>query len=167
MRRGRRFRLDGAMSAFDGVVSVASPCKQPWETMRGDSRVRFCAACAKHVYSLDGLTTAEVRDLVIRKEGKVCWRFFVRTDGTVLTKDCPVGVRRVRQKLLAAVVTAAALVLSSTAAALREAGAWNLSQWLGAKSAQLAVPAPLKSPAPKGEWLSGKRVTHFGENNAY
>jgi hypothetical protein len=117
-----------------GVISVASPCKASWEQMAGDPNVRFCGACSKNVYSLDNLTTEEVRQLIVEKEGKLCWRFFVRRDGTVLTKDCPVGIKRVRQRMFAAIATACALVASSAAVVLRSGGFWGSSQSLGAWS---------------------------------
>lgn len=122
------------MKTFDGVLSVASPCRQKWDEMQGDARVRFCGACSKNVYSLDGMTTAEVRELIVSTEGRLCWRFFVRRDGTVLTRDCPVGLRRVRQRMFGAIATAVALLAASTAGVLREGGLWGLSQKLGAWS---------------------------------
>jgi hypothetical protein len=159
------------MNDFDGVVSVASPCKQHWEEMEGDRQVRFCGVCAKNVYSLDGLTTAQVRELVLSKEGKLCWRFFVRSDGTVRTKDCPVGLRRARQKVFASILTAAALLAASAAGLLREAGFWNLSTKLGAWSEQVkvgAIPPPaLTAPDQKSQWLMGGKRTTFDANNAY
>jgi hypothetical protein len=37
---------------------------------------------------------AEAERLVVEKEGRLCVRFHRRADGTVLTRDCPVGLRR-------------------------------------------------------------------------
>ncbi len=143
-----------AMDPTLGVISVASPCRQSWEGMTGGAHVRFCGACEKNVYQLDGLTTDEVRALIIEKEGKLCWRFFVRRDGTVLTKDCPVGIRRVRQRMFAALATACALVASSAALVLRSGGFWDSSQCLGAWSQRVAqqahVPGPLRAVLPGG-----------------
>ena len=34
--------------------------------------------------------------IVAEREGSMCVRFFRRTDGTVLTADCPVGTKRKR-----------------------------------------------------------------------
>jgi hypothetical protein len=34
--------------------------------------------------------------LILEKEGKLCVRFFRRKDGTVLTDDCPVGLKAIR-----------------------------------------------------------------------
>jgi hypothetical protein len=75
-------------------VRVASPCKERWDDMTGDEHVRFCGRCEKNVYDLSSLT-AEQADSLLRERGEsMCVRFFRRTDGTVLTSDCPVGGRK-------------------------------------------------------------------------
>jgi hypothetical protein len=58
--------------------------------------VRFCGQCDKSVYNLSAMTRAEAEALVASKDGRVCVRLYQRQDGTVLTQDCPVGVRRLR-----------------------------------------------------------------------
>jgi hypothetical protein len=78
-------------------LSVASPCKREWSAMRGDDRVRFCGDCKLNVYNLSAMTHDEAQKLIAEREGKICARFFTRPDGTVLTKDCPVGVTRKRR----------------------------------------------------------------------
>lgn len=71
---------------------VASPCRARWEDMEGDERARFCGQCRKHVYNLSAMTAEAADRLVREKEGKLCGRFFVRPDGTMLhAEDCPVG----------------------------------------------------------------------------
>jgi len=82
--------------------------------MRGDDRVRFCGACDKNVYNLAGMTRREATALVAEREGSVCLRMFRRADGTVLTADCPVGIRAAlrrarRETLLAAAAGVAAV----------------------------------------------------------
>ena len=68
--------------------------------MTGDARARFCADCKLNVYNLSELSTDEARELIREKEGQLCVRFFTRADGTVLTRDCPVGISR-RRRLIA------------------------------------------------------------------
>jgi hypothetical protein len=75
-----------------GVVKIASPCTVPWSSMKGDSAVRFCDQCQLNVYNVESLTSYQVRDLMLKTEGRICMRIFKRFDGTVLTKDCPRGV---------------------------------------------------------------------------
>lgn len=91
-------------------LQVASPCYERWDQMKGDDRVRHCASCKLNVYNVRAMATAEVEELVQRANGQVCLRFYRRWDGTVLTRDCPVGVRRVRMRMAAAMATAAAFV---------------------------------------------------------
>jgi hypothetical protein len=92
------------------TVRVASPCTESWEKMEGDERQRFCARCQLNVYSLSALTIGELEALVQRTEGRLCGRIYQRGDGTALTRDCPVGLRRARVRLAAGLTMAAALV---------------------------------------------------------
>jgi hypothetical protein len=75
-------------------AKIASPCSADWDRMKGDERVRFCGSCQKNVYNLSALTTSEAEALIREKEGDLCARMYVRDDDTVITTDCPVGVRR-------------------------------------------------------------------------
>ncbi len=81
------------MSLLDSV-RVASPCRQAWEDMAGDDRVRFCRACRQKVYDLAGFTHREAEALLAEREGRVCVRLFRREDGTILARDCPAAFRR-------------------------------------------------------------------------
>src|SRR5437763_1113970 len=77
-----------------GILKIASPCAEPWESMRGDERVRRCDLCKLNVYNLSELTSEEARQLLRRRvPGRICARFYRRFDGTVLTKDCNRGFK--------------------------------------------------------------------------
>jgi hypothetical protein len=78
-------------------LQIATPCKADWSKMTGDERVRHCAQCKLNVYNLSELSEAEGQALIEKTEGRICARFFARPDGTVLTRDCPVGVKRKRR----------------------------------------------------------------------
>jgi hypothetical protein len=108
-------------SLLDGI-SIASPCTADWNQMAGDARRRFCAQCKLHVHDLSGMTAAEATALLrTAAQGRVCVRLFRRADGTVLTRDCPVGLR---QRLRRAWARAAALwcaLWTGTAACTRQA----------------------------------------------
>ena len=80
-------------------VRVASPCTADWDSMIGDERVRFCGQCELHVYNLSAMTKAQAENLIVRTEGRLCVRFYRRRDGSILTRDCPVGLRAVRQRV--------------------------------------------------------------------
>ncbi|MBK6465306.1 MAG: hypothetical protein IPF92_30530 [Myxococcales bacterium] len=84
------------------AVSIASPCSARWEGMVGDDRARFCGKCEKNVYNLSALTRDEAEAVLRAKEGELCVRLYRREDGTVLTQDCPVGVRRKRMRVVGA-----------------------------------------------------------------
>ena len=90
-------------------IRVASPCSADWNAMYGDERKRFCADCKLNVYNLSDMTRNEAENFLMASEGRVCVRYFRRADGTVLTKDCPVGWRAVERKVSRA-ATAAFLV---------------------------------------------------------
>jgi hypothetical protein len=102
-------------------VRVASPCRADWSRMEGDDRVRFCRSCAKNVYNLSALSKAEAEKLIAEKEGKLCVRFYQRADGTVLTDNCPVGLKTVRRPFQYLLAGFAALLASGAALMAKEA----------------------------------------------
>jgi hypothetical protein len=67
--------------------------------MTGNDRVRFCSQCSLNVFNLSAMTTQEAEDLLRRTEGQLCVRFYRRSDGTILTKNCPVGLQAIRDRL--------------------------------------------------------------------
>ncbi len=79
-------------------LKIASPCNADWDSMKGDEAVRFCAACHKSVYQLSNMSTEQVENLLGASGEDRCVRFFQRKDGTVMTNDCSVGLRRTRRK---------------------------------------------------------------------
>jgi hypothetical protein len=118
-------------------LHIAAPCSADWDEMVGDDRTRFCGKCEKNVYNLSAMTRGQAEDLVREKEGRLCVRFYRRNDGTVLTADCPVGVRRRRLRhrvwsCVAGVAASAALVLEVLTGRARA----DLSVGNGKKTAQ-------------------------------
>lgn len=100
------------MPKFDSPlnnIKIASPCPADWNAMYGDGRKRFCGDCKLNVYNLSGMTKDEAEALIMNAEGRLCVRFYKRADGSVITRDCPVGWARVKQKTR--VITAAAFSL--------------------------------------------------------
>ena len=89
-------------------LRVASPCSESWDEMVGDDRVRFCTSCEKNVYNLSAMLMNEAEQLLAeRTGGDLCVRFYQRADGTVMTQDCPVGVKKKQRKKLALAVAGA------------------------------------------------------------
>jgi hypothetical protein len=101
-------------------VRVAAPCKASWDAMVGDERVRHCGACDQRVYDLGEMTRDEAQALLRDREGRLCVRFFRRADGTILTKDCAVGVGQ-RRRMRVVAGAAAALAAVGIAGATRPA----------------------------------------------
>jgi len=81
-----------------GRLRIAEPCQAGWEGMAGDERVRHCTLCSLNVYNFAEMTRDEVRALILRTEGRVCARLYRRADGTVITRDCPTGMRAMRRR---------------------------------------------------------------------
>jgi hypothetical protein len=108
-------------------VRVASPCKERWDDMTGDEHVRFCGRCEKNVYDLSSLTASQAESLLRERGESMCVRFFRRSDGTILTSDCPVGARKRfwRRAATAAVATglaAAGITMAATTCATTDMG---------------------------------------------
>ncbi len=80
-------------------MRVSSPCPASWDAMKGDDNKRFCQQCNLHVYNISAMTRREAEDLIRNTEGRLCARFYRRSDGTVLTQDCPVGLKALRRCL--------------------------------------------------------------------
>ena len=93
-------------------VRVAAPCNADWNAMIGDYRTRFCGHCNLHVYNLSSMTKAEAESLIARSEGKLCVRFYRRADGSILTENCPVGLRAIRRRVSSVSKAIATAVLS-------------------------------------------------------
>lgn len=72
---------------------IASPCKASWDQMTGNNTVRFCGECKLNVYNISNMVATDAAALIARSDGGICVRLYRRKDGTVLTQDCPVGLR--------------------------------------------------------------------------
>lgn len=128
-------------------LRIASPCLAAWEDMHGDDRVRFCDQCQLEVYNLSAMTEQEGTELVqSRSGGRLCAAMFRRADGTVLTRDCPVGLARVRKQVArawAAALTVGAFFVANIGGSV---GAyWLLAKVPGGKS---LMRDPLNEPSP-------------------
>ncbi len=80
-------------------VRVASPCEADWDQMIGSERVRFCGQCSLNVYNLSAMTRSDAESLIAGTEGRLCVRFYRRRDGSIITDDCPVGLRAIRRRM--------------------------------------------------------------------
>lgn len=98
-------------------LHVATPCPTSWEQMTGDNRVRFCGHCQLNVYNISELSRKEAETLIASTEGRLCARLYRRADGTLLTKDCPVGLRALRMRVSKRAAALFAAIASLSAAA--------------------------------------------------
>jgi hypothetical protein len=124
-------------------IRIASPCTADWSNMQGDDKKRFCSECKLHVHDISAMSTDEALDL-LRAAGKnrLCVRLHRRSDGTVLTQDCPRGLRR---RLRWAWARAAALI----SVVLSAAGCGRTTTAGGADPVTPATTTP--EPRPMGE----------------
>jgi hypothetical protein len=122
-------------------VRIASPCPARWEDMIGDDRVRFCGQCTKNVYNLSALPREEGEGLLRGAQTReaeggagLCVRVYRRSDGTVLTADCPEGTRRKKRRLA---------VFGAIGGGLMAAGA-AAAEMFGASHTQGGIAPPLQ-----------------------
>lgn len=133
--------MSQSMTSLD-LIHVASPCPASWDAMTGDEQVRFCQQCKLNVYNLSEMSRVEAEEFVSRREGRTCVKFFRRADGTVLTKDCPVGVRALRQRFVRAAAALAGILFAMVSGTL-----------LGGVFNRL-LPSGIKRPAAAfAEWI--------------
>jgi hypothetical protein len=103
--------MKNSMVSIDHI-KIASPCPANWDEMKGDARARFCSQCNLNVYNLSEMTRQEATAFVSKAEGRVCVKFYQREDGTMMTKDCPVGLKLFRQRVRGISKTVLASVMS-------------------------------------------------------
>lgn len=149
-------------------VAIAAPCKASWDAMVGDDRVRFCGQCEKNVYNLSAMPRDEAEALLAAREGKMCVRLYRRTDGTVLTSDCPVGVkRRRRRRAVAGVLGGGMMAATASLFATSTGHTMGDPVPMGTPVVQGSVAIPQTDPAPTadkdrgtvmGQWVAGGPV---------
>src|SRR5258705_6181447 len=103
------------MSQFNNPldhVKVAAPCNVDWDGMIGNERSRFCGQCSLNVYNLSDMTKREAEQLIASSEGRLCVKFYRRSDGSILTRNCPVGLQALKRRMSSLVRAVTSLVLS-------------------------------------------------------
>lgn len=154
------------------AVGVASPCSADWNAMAGDAVTRRCESCRLNVYNISEMTRGQAEAFLReseRAQGRVCIRLYRRADGTVMTRDCPVGLAAVRQRAIRAAARLAAVaagVLGALAAFGRRGEApgvdlrsvqpfATICDWVRPPAAPTLMPA---QPPMMGEVVMGKRA---------
>ncbi len=80
-------------------VRIAAPCRADWERMHGNERVRFCGECSMNVYNLSNMSKKDAEALILNAEGRLCVRYYHRADGSIITNNCPVGLRALKRRV--------------------------------------------------------------------
>lgn len=80
-------------------VSIAARCNVDWDSMFGNERVKFCGQCKLNVYNLSEMTKVEAERLIANSEGRLCIRYYRRRDGSILTRNCPIGLRAIKRRV--------------------------------------------------------------------
>ena len=156
-----------------GVVRIASPCSESWAKMSGDARVRHCAKCQLKVFNFAELSSEEARQLLRQSAegGRICARIYRRFDGTVLTRDCPVGLRagwRWARKLLPgakglALVSVALLAVGLVVITLFGD---NIRRLFATEAGGMMGSAEVDQPRTAQE-LHPRKLASFGKDNTY
>ncbi|WP_303674336.1 hypothetical protein [Vampirovibrio chlorellavorus] len=152
------------------TLSVAAHCSADWEKMTGDHQKRFCQQCQLNVYNLSGMTRDAAEALIADSEGQLCIRFFRRADGTLLTRDCPVGLKTLHRKrfmkrfgkiaAVASMVTVAGLFYVRPASAVEpNQGNMTLGEALTPRKMEATQGgmASMKATEPKGNIPTSKK----------
>ena len=132
-------------------IRIASPCTVSWDSMNGDDRSRFCGQCELNVYNISTMTQSEAEHLIAQKEGRVCLRLYKRADGTVITRDCPVGLAALRKRaawMISKIAAAVVLLASGFAWAIDYANPYRERTALGAAQPLEALMRWLHEPEP-------------------
>jgi hypothetical protein len=133
--------------------------------MIGSDRMRFCGQCNLNVYNLSGMTRAEAESVIAANEGRLCVRFYRRRDGSIITQDCPVGLRAVRERLsywakatVAAVLTFLATVgFQSVLANFHPFEPRMLMGDIRAPIAEVLIQGAMPPVQPPGTFTMGKK----------
>ena len=114
---------------FLKTVFIAAPCEVGWENMQGvngkaaseSDAVRFCTGCSLNVFNLSKMSPTEAEELLRRTSvsgEKLCAGIYRRKDGTVMTENCPKGLRKLRDTARKTIERAAAFLATVTSVSL-------------------------------------------------
>jgi hypothetical protein len=145
-------------------IRIASPCTADWNRMPGDDRIRYCPECQLNVYNFSAMTRAEVETLVVARQGRLCARFYQRPDGTMLTQNCPVGVREALRRVARAAASVLSAFLTVTPALIAaEPQQKQDAPLVQIKSVQ--APAILEVVDPSGAVIPNAKVSLTSESS--
>lgn len=76
-------------------VCIAMPCNIGWDNMKGNDEVRLCGGCNKNVYNISAMSKKRAEELLSQAE-LPCLHIVRNTDGTLVTDECPLWLRPLR-----------------------------------------------------------------------
>lgn len=93
--------IDDGTREIINNLRIASPCPMLWSDMQHtqEEAVRFCGDCRKNVYDVSKMSAQETALLLQKSEingVSTCMQLYRRADGKLITDDCPIGLRRIR-----------------------------------------------------------------------
>ena len=104
------------------VLKIASPCHMRWDDLSpisGAPNRRSCDECGLHVHNFSAMAPGEIAAVLEAAKGsRVCGAGYLRSDGTLIVRDCPVGLRAARLRLVRGVSRAAALLAFAASGAV-------------------------------------------------
>jgi hypothetical protein len=136
-------------------VRVAAPCNAGWDNMIGDERVRFCGQCNLNVYNLSAMTKQDAERLISQAEGRLCIQYYRRADGTILTRNCPVGLRALKRRLSRIANASLSAVISFFAGLLAVTG-WREQPRIPAATQSQIIKAKVNEKLPEDVPFMGK-----------
>jgi hypothetical protein len=129
--------------------------------MHGNERVRFCGECSLNVYNLSNMTKRDAEALILKTEGRLCVRYYHRSDGSILTSNCPVGLQAFKRRVSGISKAIASSVLSFFAGMAVLAGLQGAQNSLNSTTEvgiDLIDPVPLvedeTAPPPPAEMIA-------------
>lgn len=152
-------------------VRIAAPCRADWARMRGNERVRFCGECSMNVYNLSNMSKKDAEALILSTEGRLCVRYYNRSDGTILTNNCPVGLQALKRRVSGISRAIASSVLSFFAGMAVLAGLQGAQNSLNAPTEagiDLINPVPLEeeetAPPPAEDFTVAMGMIAFTDD---
>lgn len=99
-------------------LTVPSPCKADWNSMKGNDQVRFCEHCELSVHNLSQMTRHQAQRLVGRSNGRLCVQFVSDANGKPLLAEAGIKLHRISRRVsrIAAGAFTATLSVSSAVA---------------------------------------------------
>lgn len=93
------------------TINLAFSCPMDWDKMIGNNQIRYCPECKLNVYNISSLSSIEATKLINNNENKLCIKLYKRADGTVLTKDCSIGIKVIKKKINTNIAVASLAIL--------------------------------------------------------